>query len=153
MKRVVLIFTLLLCFCVAEAQNIVLGTRVPELKVQTWLEGRQPAPSELTYIEFFHSASKSGFASLDHLKLISNKLSTKLSIIVIVQEQETKTLDRLRPYCSGQMYIGIDNSGKDFLNFGVSYVPFGVLVNAKDRALWMGNTLKLTPAFIEKIEK
>ena len=49
------------------------------------------------------------------------------------------------------MGVGFDASGRSFSNFGVAYLPFGVLTDAKNRALWMGNSLQLTPAFIEKI--
>lgn len=39
---------------------------------------------------------------------------------------------------------------RDFGNFGVSYIPFGVLVDARNRALWMGNTRTLTVETIEQ---
>lgn len=40
-----------------------------------------------------------------------------------------------------------------FSAFNVQYVPFGVLVDSRNRALWMGNSLQLTPEIIEKSSK
>lgn len=54
MKKVLLIWLLAAGFASAgaTAQNIALGERVPELKIQTWLDNRQPEPAPTTYIEF-----------------------------------------------------------------------------------------------------
>ena len=59
MKKMLLIWLLAAGFASAgaTAQNIALGERVPELKIQTWLDNRQPEPAPTTYIEFFHSTS------------------------------------------------------------------------------------------------
>ena len=45
MKKILLILLLaaLLPFAAADAQNIALGERVPELKVPAWLDGQKPA--------------------------------------------------------------------------------------------------------------
>ena len=47
MKKVLLIWLLAAGFASAgaTAQNIALGERVPELKIQTWLDNRQPEPA------------------------------------------------------------------------------------------------------------
>ena len=49
MKKVLLIWLLAAGFASAgaTAQNIALGERVPELKIQTWLDNRQPEPAWL----------------------------------------------------------------------------------------------------------
>ena len=98
MKKVLLIWLLAAGFASAgaTAQNIALGERVPELKIQTWLDNRQPEPAPTTYIEFFHSTN---------------------------------------PACTA---------------FGVSYLPFGVLTDAKNRTLWMGNSLQINEKLIEQ---
>ena len=46
-----------------------------------------------------------------------------------------------------------DTGGRIFSAFNVQYVPFGVLVDSRNRALWMGNSLQLTPEIIEKSSK
>ena len=47
----------------------------------------------------------------------------------------------------------INHLGRIFSAFNVQYVPFGVLVDSRNRALWMGNSLQLTPEIIEKSSK
>ena len=41
----------------AEAQNIILGEKVPELKPAGWIDNRHPQPAPITYVEFFHSSN------------------------------------------------------------------------------------------------
>lgn len=154
MKSVLLISLFLLSgLGCAQAQHIALGERVPELKISGWLEERQPAPAPLTYIEFFHSSNKEGIRSLDQLRSTSDALDGRLRIVVVVQERKEKVEAILRPYVSQRIGVGFDSSERSFANFGVTYLPFGVLTDAKNRALWMGNSLQLTPDFIEKISK
>ena len=42
------------------------------------------------------------------------------------------------------------NAEKSFTAFGVSYLPFGVLTDAKNRTLWMGNSLQINEKLIEQ---
>jgi len=133
----------------ASAQNIALGERAPEPKVQSWLDDREPAEAPLTYIEFFHSSNKTALASVERLRQLSQKMGERLRIIVLVHESEEKIAPLLTPCLSRQLGVGFDPSGKSFSAYGVAYVPFGVLLGPRNRALWMGNTLQLTPEIIE----
>ena len=104
MKRVWLILLATLgCIAAAQAQRVVIGERVPELKADTWLGGEPEAT-------------------------VTRLLGEKVSPLLVVA-------------------LGAE---RDFGNFGVSYIPFGVLVDARNRALWMGNTRTLTVETIEQ---
>lgn len=155
MKKTVLLLLLALAAPLSTtfAQNIALGQRVPELKVAAWLGGRQPAPAQATYIEFFHSSNPGCAESLERLREMTNKFGTKLRVVVLAREPEEKVAPLLSPYLSPRIGVALDPSGRIFSAFGVSYVPFGVLVDAKNRALWMGNSLQLTPKIIEDSTK
>ena len=144
MKKVLLIWLLAAGFASAgaTAQNIALGERVPELKIQTWLDNRQPEPAPTTYIEFFHSTNPACKTSLERLKEITGKSGTKLRVIVVTKEDPAKIAPLLRPYLSERISVGL-NAEKSFTAFGVSYLPFGVLTDAKNRTLWMGNSLQI----------
>ena len=90
MKKVLLIllFAALLPFAAADAQNIALGERVPELKVPAWLDGQKPAATpRLTYVEFFQSSNAACITSLKQLRAMTDKLGTKLRVVVITQEK------------------------------------------------------------------
>ena len=143
MKKVLLTLLLALALPVAAAvaQNIALGERVPEVKVPAWLGGEKPAATpRLTYVEFFHSS-------------ITDKLGAKLRVVVVTRENEEKISPLLSPFLSRHISVALDTGGRIFSAFNVQYVPFGVLVDSRNRALWMGNSLQLTPEIIEKSSK
>ena len=111
MKKILLILLLaaLLPFAAANAQNIALGERVPELKVPAWLDGQKPAATpRLTYVEFFQSSNAACITSLKQLRAMTDKLGTKLRVVVITQEKEDKIGPLLRPYLSPQISVAID---------------------------------------------
>ena len=139
MKKMPLIWLLAAGFASAgaTAQNIALGERVPELKIQTWLDNRQPEPAPTTYIEFFHSTNPACKTSLERLKEL------------VTKEDPAKIAPLLRPYLSERISVGL-NAEKSFTAFGVSYLPFGVLTDAKNRTLWMGNSLQINEKLIEQ---
>lgn len=151
MKKTLLLLLLALAapFAAVQAQNIALGQRVPELKVAAWLGGQQPGNAPLTYVEFFHSSNPGCIESLGRLRTMTNKYGTKLRVIVLTQEKEEIVAPLLAPYLSQHISAGIDPAGRIFSAFGVVYVPFGVLLDAKNRALWMGNSLQLTEKIID----
>lgn len=134
----------------ALAQNIALDERAPEPRIQSWLDDREPAPAPLTYIEFFHSSNKSSQASLDRLQELSAEYGDRLRIIVVVHEPREKVAQLLAPRISDRLGVGFDPAGRNFAAYGVTYVPFGVLLGPRNRALWMGNTLQLTPEIIDR---
>ena len=136
MKRVLLLLTVVFCTLGAShAQNIVIGERAPEL----------------SYLVFFHSSNKGCTASLDALRDLSNKLGSKLRIIIITQEDSEKIAPILTPYISERIGVALDHDKKVFGSFGVDFVPFSVLIDAKNRVLWMGNPQSMTSSFIQKI--
>ncbi|WP_290541219.1 hypothetical protein [Alistipes sp.] len=151
MKKVLLIWLLAtgIASARATAQNIALDERVPDLKIQTWLDNRQPGPAQTTYIEFFHSANPACKTSLERLKEITSKPGTKLRVIILTKESPEKIAPLLRPYLSERISVGL-NAEKIFTAFGVNYLPFGVLTDARYRALWMGNSLQINEKIIEQ---
>lgn len=151
MKKIVfLILSVLLFVGSAGAQTIALGQKVPELKVMAWLGGHKPqATAPMTYVEFFHSSNPACIKSMDKLKELSGKYKAKLRIVVLSQEKEEKIAPMLTKYITPDICVGFDPEGRIFTAFGVNYVPFGVLLDAKNRVLWMGNTLQITPEIIE----
>lgn len=154
MKKIIpiLLFVLAVPAASTVAQNIALGERAPELKVQAWLEGQQPQEAPMTYVEFFVSSNKAAKPALDRLKAISDKLGAQLHVVIVTREKEAVVSPLLKPYLSKQISVALDPAGKIFTAYGVTYVPFGVLLNAKNRALWMGNSLQISTEIIEQVK-
>ena len=151
MKKVLLIlsFAAVAAAGGAAAQNIVLGDRVPELKISKWLDDNQPEAAPATYIEFFHSSNPACIASLKRLKEITDKTGAKLRVIVVTKEDAAKVTPLLSPYLSKRIGAALGTE-KAFTAFGVTYVPFGVLTDARNRATWMGNSLQFNEKLIEQ---
>ncbi len=135
----------------AVGQRIVLGQRAPEIKAAAWLDGEQPRAEGPTYVEFFHSSNPGCLKSLDRLQALTNKYGTKLHVVVLSREEKEKVARLLAPYRSRTTHIGVDPTGRTFEAFGVEYVPFGMLLDAKHRAVWMGNSLKLNEKIIDSV--
>ena len=83
---------------------------------------------------------------------MTGKLGTKLRVIVVTKEDTAKIASLLRPYLSQQISVVL-GAEKGFTAFGVTYVPFGVLTDAKNRAVWMGNSLQFNEKLIEQSTK
>lgn len=148
-KFLSILFVLTAPFAAAEAQNIALGQRVSELKVAAWLDGRQSAAAPLTYVEFHHPSNAGCQRSLERLQALSSKFGSKLRIVIVTQESEAEAAGRLRSYLSPQIAVAVDPEGRAFAAYDVRYIPFGMLLDTKNRVMWMGNSLQLTERVIE----
>lgn len=153
MKHTVLALLLVMAVSLGEAaaQNIALGERVPEMKHTVWLDGHRAEPSAATYIEFYHSANEMSDAALERLCRLCDDPECDLRLIVVTKEPVARIAPLLRPYLSPRIAVALDTAGRGFELFGVSYLPFGVLVDAKKRTLWMGNTLQMNKQLLHKI--
>lgn len=86
----------------------------------------RPSSAPLTYFEFFYSPGKGALESVGHLEELSNKLGSKLHVIVLTREPEATVTRLLGEKVSPLLVVAL-GAERDFGNFGVSYIPFGVL--------------------------
>lgn len=150
MKKILILLLLALAIPGAElqAQRIALGERAPEIKPASWLGDKAPAEAPTTYVEFFSASNPAGVASLKHLQTVASKFGTKMRVIVVSRDKKEAVAPIAAPYLSPQFAVALDPQGRIFAVYGVSYVPFGVLLDARGRALWQGNTQQLTEEII-----
>ena len=140
MKRIFLALFLLSWTLGAASQNVALGEKTPDLKVKSWLDDRMPVPGRTFLLVFFHSTSRPAVESLAHLQELGRKFGDRVNVVVVVRES---------PDAEGNLTVAFDDSGRSFAAYDVQYLPFGVLVSAKGRALWMGNPRQLTEAILD----
>lgn len=133
----------------SQAQNIIPGEKVPELKAAGWIDNRQPAPAPITYVEFFHSSNPACIVSLKRLRKLADRPKPHMRVIIVTKEDTARIAPLLRPYLSERVSATI-HAERGFSAFGVTYVPFGVLIDARNRALWMGNSLQFNEKIIEQ---
>ena len=150
MKKTILITLAAMAFgAAASGQEIALGERVPAIRIAAWLAARQPQAAPLTSLESIHSSSPAGVKSLERLRDLSRREGERLRIVVVTREQHEKVARMLRPYLSERIGVALD-AARGFELFGVRYVPFGVLTDRRNRALWMGNTLQFDEETIQE---
>ena len=129
--------------------------------------GRMSRSSVMLKKEIKMSFLKDVFQTADEIKQSQDKLkdavdasSRQAAALIrpylseVQNEILSEILERLvapllRPYLSERISVGL-NAEKSFTAFGVSYLPFGVLTDAKNRTLWMGNSLQINEKLIEQ---
>lgn len=135
----------------ASAQRIATGERTPKIKTRHWLDGIVPDESEYTYIEFIRSSSLPCIESCRKIKRHADTSQRPLRVVFITRE-EPETVDRrIRECLGGHVGTIIDDTGRIFEDFGVQYVPFGIIIDRKRRAVWFGNPLTTDNALFRKI--
>ncbi len=131
-----------------RAQNAALGQKVPEIRAEAWLDGVRPASASLTVLTFFTVSNPVCEQTLEHLYALTEKADNRLRVIIVTRDDEAKTAPVMAPYLSPRMTVAFDTDGKIFKSFGVDYVPFSLLTDAKNRVLWQGNPLRLTEKIV-----
>jgi thiol-disulfide isomerase/thioredoxin len=131
-----------------QAQNLVIGSRVSELKTSEYLHGTLQKDRPML-IEFFYSASEPCRDRLPELNKLAGDYAGKIDVLVLANEDR----DRIIPLLKGENYafaVALDDAGKTFNAYGVRFVPFSVLLDAKGRVLWFGHSARLTIVDLEQ---
>ncbi len=157
MKRVLILVFAVVAVSIGEtvAQNIALEQRVRKKSFQNmeWLSDSAPAVRPYTFIEFFHTSSAGGEEALSNLFYLATEFGESLSVVVLTREEERSIAPMLARYLSPNFGAVVDPSGELFNSFGVVYLPFGILVDKRGRALWMGNSTQINAEILRNIFK
>ncbi len=142
MKKLVIYLSLILGLTLmstsmASAQKLVIGSEMPSLKGVKW-KNHTPQDEMAMLIEFFHNGNASSNKFFKELEDIHAKYSGKLQIVVLTRDDD-ESLDFLKSACGDKYVIGHDPTGEVFTSFGVKYLPFSMLFNAKGELCWLGN--------------
>lgn len=151
MKKLILSLTFLLCAAFAtDAQNqkLMIGEKAPEIKVSRWLSssGGDQNPKLL---EFVYTKSQPSVKRLAELSVTATKYKGKLTVIAISKD-DAESVTSVVDVGKANYRIALDDAGKTFSAYGVSYVPFAVLIDSKGRTVWSGNPSSLTDDIINK---
>ncbi len=136
----------------AEAQSIMLGAKLRDYNVKraVWLRDCRPSEKPFTFVEFFHTSNTSP-GHLRNLFDIATDLGEKMNVVVITRESEQATAPHLAPFLNDTFGAVVDTSGETFNAFGVMYLPFGVLIDSKQKVRWMGNSSQMDRRTLERI--
>mgnify|MGYP003412025177 FL=1 len=149
MKRTILLTLIWLLTTVPlRAQESFIGERVPEWRPMEWL-GAQPTEDDrrATLVIFYHTESQPCVDALPHIDSLARTMQNE-RIVVVAMEPKERIAPTLARYMSQKLYVAIDPSGRIFSAYGIRYVPFGVLIDRKGRACWIGNPMLATEKII-----
>ena len=90
--------------------------------------------------------------SLEQLYALTEKSGERLRVILVTRDDDAKISPVVTPYLSPRFTVAFDTDGKIFKNFGVNYVPFSLLTDARNRVLWQGNSLHLTDKIVSSAQ-
>lgn len=153
LKFRIITLVLLLCSAVsASAQRVALEERVPKIKSKLWHEGKEPKKADYTYIEFVHSKTIPSINTFLKIKRDNVYFNENLRAIIITQERPEQIGAELRECASDYINIAFDVDGEIFRSFGVRYVPFGIIIDRRRKALWFGNPTTIDEDFFNKIK-
>lgn len=151
MKRTIFLTLVALVASLAvRAQEIVIGERVPDFRPTEWL-GAQPSEDDRRAIllVFYHTESQPCVETLPHIDSLARAMKNE-RVIVVAMEPKERIAPSLARYMSERFYVAIDLSERVFKSYGIRYVPFGVLVDPKGRAQWIGNPKLATSESIKR---
>lgn len=152
MKRTILaLAAALLTLAAANAENIVIGEKLPETRFRKWLMDMQPDAADYTCILFYHSESPLCRQCLQRIKGLVSKYGTKLNVIIVTKEDYATAGVTLTEHLGDRIAVAFDDGGRTFRYFGVKFIPFCVVSDRKRRAVWCGNGNTLTENVIENI--
>lgn len=152
MKRILFTAALLLAALPLPAQRLVIGEKVPELKVEHWLSAAPSTGNKAVMVEFFHSSNPKSIERLARLDELARSNGENLTVIVLTREDAPAVTGRLLEG-NPSYYAGYDASGTAFTSFEARYVPYSVIYDKRGRVLWVGNPSTLSNADVERIIK
>ena len=144
MKRLLAIVTLLIMSTSGvEAQSVSLGIKVPGIHLDSELgKELEMVTKEYVYMIFVHSESSPSIALVERLTGVDQRLMHNLDVVLVTAEDIADNATIVERFADGRFPIAYDLEHRTFRNFGISYVPFGVIYDTKrKRALWFGSTL------------
>lgn len=140
MKKFVILLGLVLFMSnTLLAQKLIIGVKAPDLKIKEWITDQQPNSGKPTLIEFFFSRSEPSCRRLTVMDSFAKKYGDSLNVIVIACEPKERVLKATEKYIFA---VGLDTDNKTFSAYGAEFVPFGVLLDDKNKVLWFGNSSK-----------
>ena len=150
MKQILLFaLTALAMTQTVHAQKLIVGERAPELKIREWISRTPTEENKPRLVEFFFFFCKPSTDRIPILNSLAKKFDNQLPVIVITRESQ----DKIAPILTDKnnlFFVGLDDAGKTFTAYGIRYIPFSVLIDAKGRTCWFGNSAHLTEEIINQ---
>lgn len=137
---------------VSVAQRVALEERIPKIKTKLWLDGKMPSKARYTYIEFVHSKTVPCIRTFLNIQQQHARFGEDIRAIIVTKENPAQISQALRESVTEYVNVAFDTKGEIFREFRVQYVPFGIVIDHRRRALWFGNPITVNDDFFKKIK-
>ncbi len=133
-----------------SAQRAEVGTYAPHIDEVEWISDRLEESDKALMVEFFHSSNVDCREHIEDLNAMACDYRYDMDVLMLTREPAEQVAGMLLHEYQ-YFYVAIDESGKVFRAFGVSHVPYAVVINPKGIIVWAGNPLSLTDSTIKKL--
>lgn len=148
----ILLFASVSAFVSVFAQKrMAVGDKTAGITATEWLKGFSPSNVPV-YINFFSLNSAQSKDEMQQFEHFAAAYKDKIAFVLITKDEKEK----MKGYLEGtapSYSVALDGNGQTFGDYGVMYVPFGVLIDAKGRFVWQGKTSQLNDQILEKALK
>lgn len=134
-----------------NAQNIILGEKVPDSRFRSWLMDLQPDVADYTCLLFYHSKSPRCQKCLPQIDKMVEKYGSKLNLIIVTKEDYGKAGVTLTEYLDDRVGVAFDDGGRTFAAYGVRFIPFCVIYDKKGNAAWCGHASTFSEKIFDRI--
>ena len=153
MKRfwVILAFLVLLCLpSKGLAQRPEVGMRAPYIHGVEWISDSPERSGKARMVEFFHSSNDECREHIEHLNALACYYRNDMEVVMLTREPSEQVAGMLLHEYQ-YFYVATDESGDMFRAYGVSHVPYAVIINRKGVIVWCGNPMILNDSEIKKL--
>ncbi len=148
-SHIFIVIVALLSVSVAEGQTIALGERIKRTKNIKWLNDNKPHKSTFTYMEFILSNTTPCRDTATHTHRIVQEYSS-MSFVLVTQENASEIGEWVKALLGPKSGVIIEDQ-RIRASFGISYVPYAVILNRKNKVLWFGNPQQLSKRSIDQL--
>ena len=134
-----------------QAQNIIIGDKAPDLRIKQWLMDMQPEAAAYTCVLFYHSESPLCRKHISSVKSIAKEVDGELNIVILTKEKYGKAGVTLTEHLDDHIGVAFDDEGRTFRSYGVRFIPFCVIYDAKRKVVWCGHAGSLNEKTIERV--
>ena len=141
MKRyaIILLAILFSATTYVKAENIVIGDKLPEMRLQAWLMDMQPDQASYTCILFYHTESELCKRSLKQIKRLVKANAPHFNMIIITKEDYTSAGVALTEHLSAwhlmtEVELSVILALNSYLSASlatVNAVPYGVAMELR----------------------
>lgn len=134
----------------SQAQSVIVGDKMPDVSVRSWLMDSEPREAEYSCLLFYHSKSPLCQRALASLKQTIAQYGESFNLTILTKEDYRDAGVSLTEHLKDHIGVAFDDNGRTFRYFGVKFIPFCV-ISHKKRVVWCGNGNSLNKATIDNI--